>query len=392
MPDRVDLLHVGFYIFFPAGGIGRYTRELMTAMGTCEGVEVEAICTPDYEWAQAEAYKSWTGLSSISHRIPTLRRFRFLKGQLVNPLRTVHHACEQDLDAVHFAHINHLSFPFWRKRFEQSSLGIFASAHDVRRQKRILSRWWEERQLQAFYRFVDALFVHSEYQARELIDFAGVERTKIHVVPHGPYTHGTVADRKAEIRKRWKLPSDQQIALIFGQIRDDKNLDGFIRAAAQSATTPYILIAGSEVGRHRKVSYYKTVARRSGMDHRVRFIPRYLADEEVGELFVASDWIALPYREDFTSQSGVLNIAVHYDRPVLAGPAPVLNETVRNWDIGIACTGASMRDMADCIDTMVAQFADGHSHEFEAYRKSHSWQENARRTVEVYRDVITRDQ
>jgi glycosyltransferase involved in cell wall biosynthesis len=361
----------------------------MNAIGRCESVEVEAICTPDYEWAQAETYDSWMGLSSISHRIPTLRRFRFLKGQFVNPLRAAQYAYEHNLDAVHFAHINHLSFPFWRERFEQSNLGVFASAHDVRRQKRILSRWWEERQLQAFYRFVDALFVHSEYQARELIDFAGVERTKIHIVPHGPYTHGTVPDRKAQIRKRWELPSDQQIALIFGQIRDDKNLDGFIQAAAHTSTPPYILIAGSEVGRHREVSYYKAVAQRSGMEHHVRFIPRYLADEEVGELFIASDWIALPYQEDFTSQSGVLNVAVHYDRPVFVGPAPVLREAVQKWDIGVACSSAAIPDMAGDIDTMAERVADGHSHEFEAYRKRHSWQENARRTVEVYRDVMT---
>lgn len=388
MTDHRDTLRVGFYVFFPGGGIGRYTHELMKAMGKCASVQVEVICTPDYEWAHAEAYDNWMGLSSISHRIPTLRRLRFVLGQFVNPPRAVHYACEKDLDIIHFSHINHLSFPFWRKRLEESNLGIAASAHDVRRQKSIISRWWEERQLKAFYRFVDALFVHSEYQARELVDFAGVDRAKIHIVPHGPYAHSRVQDQKDQIRAKWGLPLNDQVALVFGQIRDDKNLDGFIQALAHTSTAPFVVVAGSEVGKHRGVSYYETIARRSGVDQRIRFVPRYLTDEEVGELFVASDWVALPYHEGFTSQSGVLNVAVRYDRPVLVGTAPVLREAVQNNNIGLASPSISPQDLASAIDTMVERTSDSYNYAFQAYRQRHSWAENARRTLEVYRETI----
>ena len=67
VPDRTRPLRVGFYIFFPGGGIGRYTHHLMKVMGRHAVVEVEAICTPDYKWVQADGYATCEMLASPSH-------------------------------------------------------------------------------------------------------------------------------------------------------------------------------------------------------------------------------------------------------------------------------------------------------------------------------------
>jgi glycosyltransferase involved in cell wall biosynthesis len=83
-----------------------------------------------------------------------------------------------------------------------------------------------------------------------------------------------------------------------------------------------------------------------------------------------------------------LNVAVHYNRPVMVGPAPVLRETVQKADIGVACRSASPQDLAKGIDCMVERTSNGYSQSLEAYRQHHSWEENARRTLEVYRTVI----
>ncbi len=388
MSDLTPPLRVGFYVFFPGGGIGRYTHHLMESMGQRPDVEVEVICTPDYQWAHSDGYATWDGLTSISHDVPTLRRWRFLKGQFINPSRAIEYAVSAGIDVLHMANINHLSFPYWRPKIEETEVKVAASAHDVKREKSIISRWWEDRQLKAFYRFADALFVHSDYQARELAAFANVPREKIHVVPHGLYSHGSVDNSQTTLREKWDLPSDRQIALFFGKIRDDKNLGNLLQALHRTEPSPFLVVAGREDARHRGVDYYQQLADDLGLTDRVRFISRHIKDEEVGELFVASDWVALPYRNDFTSQSGVLNVAAHYERPVLVSSAPVLQETVQTCDIGVSCSGDTPAALAEGIEAMHRRLETAYPHPFDAYRRQFSWEENVARTLDVYKEEV----
>jgi len=380
---------VGFYIFFPGGGIGRYTHKLMETMGQRSEVKVEAICIPDYKWAHSDGYATWDGLASISHDIPTLRRWQFLKGQFVNPKRAIEHASSVGLDVLHLANINHLSFPYWRPKIEDTDVEVVASAHDVKRGKSIISRRWEDHQLKAFYRFADALFVHSNHQVRELVEFANVPKEKIHIVPHGLYAHSPVDASQEALREKWDLPVDRRVALFFGKIRDGKNLDGLLRALPCTETIPHLVIAGREDGHHYGIDHYRQLVSDLGVAGQVTFIPRFIEDEEVGELFVASDWIALPYEGDFTSQSGVLNVAAHYERPVLVSSAPVLRETVQACDIGVACTGDGPEALAAGIRKLHQRLEMGHAHAFEAYHRQFSWTENASRTLSVYRTLLS---
>jgi glycosyltransferase involved in cell wall biosynthesis len=108
----------------------------------------------------------------------------------------------------------------------------------------------------------------------------------------------------------------------------------------------------------------------------------------VPQLFAVSDWVALPYARHFTSQSGVLNIAAHYRRPVLTSDAPVLAETVRRHDIGVVCEGDDPAAIAAGLDRLLDRLRAGHRHDFEAYEVAHSWEENARRTAAVYRQLL----
>lgn len=389
MSESTSPLRVGFYVFFPGGGIGRYTHKLTMTMGQHPGMEVEVICTPDYEWAQADGYATWDDLASISHDIATLRRWRFLKGQFVNPTRAIDHAVSAGLDVLHLANINHLTFPYWRPKLEGTDVKVVASAHDVKRRKSIVNRLWEDRQLKAFYRFADALFVHSDYQVRELAAFADVPRDKIHVVPHGLYSHGSVEASRPDLREKWELPRDQPVALFFGQIRDEKNLEGLLRALSLTEQTVHLVVAGEGGGRHYGVDHYRQLASELGVTERVTFIPRFIENEEVGELFVASDWVALPYKNVFTSQSGVLNVAAYYERPVVVSSSPVLHETVQTCDIGVTCSGDAPEALAAGIEAMHQRLDAGHDHAFEEYRQRFSWEENVRRTVSVYEKMLS---
>lgn len=389
---QADPIHVCMYVFFPAGGIGRYTNSLMGYLNAVPGLSGEVVCSPDFFWKDADGYSVWTGLKSLSHPIPTIRRMRFLRGQLVNPLRCIKHAKAAGASVIHFANINHLSFPFWRGALKASGLRVAATVHDVLR-SRILHKGWEDKQLKAFYEFADILFVHSEYQANELRKFAEVPLKRIHVVPHGPYAHGQALLDKKAARAEWNFPPDEQIALFFGQIREEKNLDGFLKAMQLSQHKIHLVVAGEAGGRHRKsIEFYQEIAKQAGLETQVSFISKYITEEEVATLFTASDWVALPYDTSFTSQSGVLNVAMHYKRPVLVGGAPVLKETVQACDIGVVCKDDSPEALAEGIDKIAGFVTDEYPFALEEYQRQFSWEVNAQRTYQAYQQAVSMSQ
>jgi len=386
-----DRLKIGLYAFFPGGGIGRYTYELLRALGRREDVEAELICSPGFMWKHAPEFSTWDGLYPVWTPKRHLRRAWFLRGQVANPILALKHAHLRSLNVLHLANINHLTFPLWRRWLDGSRIFLSITAHDVQRRKAMFSRRYEDAQLKAVYRRADAIFVHSEFQMDELVAFAGVDRSRIHIVPHGPYPHGEPTLESSEVRKRLGIPADKQVALFFGQIRDEKNLEGFLRGLALLSERPHLLVAGKAWPGHKNVSYYEKLVDELGLGTSVTFRSGFIAEEEVPNLFGASDWVILPYHSTFTSQSGVLNVAAAYNRPVLVSRAPVLRESVEKHKIGVVSAGDTPEDLARAIERMIQNTEAGTVFPFEEYRRLHSWDENARLTVEAYRSMVRVD-
>ena len=381
-------IRVGAYVFFPGGGIGRYTVEVLRALGRLPDVDPELWCAPDFQWQEPDGYGVWNQLWSLSDARPPVRRARFLLGQVLSPRRAARRAREGRFDIVHFASFNNASFPLWKRATERSGARVVISAHDVLRAKAILHRGWEDAQLRAVYRWADALLVHSEHQRAELVQFAGVDPGRVHLVPHGPYAYASPSATPAALRERYGLPAGRQVALFFGQLRDEKGLGALLQAMALADHAFHLLVTGTGGGGHSGAAHYRDIARRAGVLDRVTFLNRFVPDNEVGDVFAAADWVALPYEERFTSQSGVLNVAAHFHKPVLVSPAPVLAETVRDSGIGLVAQGAEPARLAAAADALMRRIAEGEPFPFGRYGERYSWHANAVRTREVYRAVL----
>ena len=381
-------LKVSFYVFFASGGISRYTHRLALSMNKLLEARVEVLCSPEYAWKESTGYATWPGLKALSNKISFIRRMNFLNAQFVNPSRAIKRAKTSGSDIIHFSNINPLSFPLWKSAINKSGIKNVITVHDVRRRKGILNKNWESRQLKQIYRNADALFVHSHYQADELVNYAQVDKKRIHVVPHGPYEHSVPTASPEDTRSQLGVKKGHKVALFFGQVRDDKNLDAFIKALSQCTNDTHLVVAGRSGGRHRAIEFYRQLAEECGISERITFIPRFVTDEEVSNYFIAADWVALPYKNSFTSQSGVLNVAAHYSRPVLVSSSPVIRETVMDCDIGVACSGDTIDSLVEGILQINNRINDGHKHKFEEYLLRYSWEENVKKTLEVYTSLF----
>ncbi|HEY3968503.1 MAG TPA: glycosyltransferase family 4 protein [Planctomycetaceae bacterium] len=382
-------LRVLFYLFFPGGGIGRYTHELLQQFATGDDVLTELACLPAYHWREAASYPVWPHLRPIGHPVAWRRRLRFLIGQFVSPRRALRYAAQTRADVIHFSSFNHLTFPYWKRMVSSSRPKIVATAHDVRRRVAMINRRFEDRQLQLFYQRADALFVHSRSQAEDLMDFARLDGSRIHIVPHGPYDYGPPTASREVLRTKYGLPQDKVVALSFGLIRDEKNLGHLLQALPRFKESLHLLVAGTgDTTGHKSLEYYRELAQSLGIESAVTFLGRYIPDSEVPDLFEACDWVAMPYSRSFTSQSGVLNVAVSYNRPLLTTRAPTFAETLDGLDVGVMVEPDSVDALTEGIATLHAQIGEGRSYAFDEYRSRFSWAENARRTAAVYRSVL----
>jgi len=107
----------------------------------------------------------------------------------------------------------------------------------------------------------------------------------------------------------------------------------------------------------------------------------------VTELMKLCNWIAQTYAKTFTSQSGVLNLAAYYDRPVLATPTASLAEVLENINIGVLCGGFEDTDIANGIRRMQSRLERNGDWAFEEYRRLYSWARNADIAQSVYRQL-----
>jgi glycosyltransferase involved in cell wall biosynthesis len=380
-----EKIKVAFYVFFRGGGIGLYTVKLLRSLESQSGLKLQLACSPEFDWQKYKQVRVTPIMMPLAHKIPIIRRCRFLLAQWVNPFRLIKQVTKDGVQIVHFSSYNFLTYPFWGKKLRDQGVKVVVSAHDVLRQKAILCRSWENRQLAAFYHNADAILVHSEFQAKQLEEFASVTRDKVHLVPHGPYDYPPPSEAAEQLRKRYGVPADACLGLFFGQLRDEKNLEGLLRALPRRDKTIHLLIAGKGGGRHKNGEYYQKLASDLGVSEQVTIVDRFIDDSEIGGLFTMADWLALPYDDTFVSQSGVLNIAGAYDVPILVGDAPVLRETVERENIGIAAT---FENLQIGVEEIVSAVRTGRQFGFQSYRDKHKWSENARITSEVYHSLV----
>ncbi|MDA9830230.1 glycosyltransferase family 4 protein [Akkermansiaceae bacterium] len=378
---------IGIYYSFPAGGIGRYNLEWLRALASPPTHELEYVSLPELAWDDSIPCAHWPGLFSISSSFVPWRKAKFLIGQVLNPSRAIQHTARNGCQLIHFTDVNHLSYPLWKQQLNHSGMKVVVTAHDVKRQVAVLNREYEDRQLRAIYRRADAILVHAEAQAQELMEFADVKREQVHIVPHGPYSYGDPGRSRDEVRNGYGFAADDVVGLCFGQLRDEKNLEGLIGALAENDSRSKLLVAGKAGSHHRGASDYAAIAKQAGVANRVVFDERFIPDSEVADLVSACDWIAVPYRRDFTSMSGVLNLACHYRKPVLCGEAPALAEAVRKHDIGKVVEKEG--GLPEALVRIEARLSSGSgAFNFEGFASANTWEENARLTERIYQRLL----
>ena len=149
--------------------------------------------------------------------------------------------------------------------------------------------------------------------------------------PHPLFdTYGKKLNRN-EALSALKLDQESLYLLFFGFIRDYKGLDILIRAFSDNrlrGKNLKLLVAGEF---YENAAPYMKLVKESGLENDIIFYDRFIADKEVGLFFSAADLVVQPYKS--ATQSGVTQIAYHFDKPMLVTDVGGLKEIVHAWKV-----------------------------------------------------------
>lgn len=235
----------------------------------------------------------------------------------------------------------------------------------------------------AVLRAADAVVVHSEAGRSRLLAEAGVDPGRVRVIPHGAFRH---LDTPAAAQPPALAGLDgRTVVLFFGLVRPYKGVDLLLEAFAATPADAVLLVVGMP---RMPIEPLARRARELGIADRVRFVPRFVPDEELASYFRRADVVALPYRE--IDQSGVLYTALAFGSPLLVSAVGGFPEIAARGAARLVEPGSLDSLRAGLIDLLGDPEARGRMSEAarRLAREEHSWDAAAAATERLYRDLL----
>ena len=229
---------------------------------------------------------------------------------------------------------------------------------------------------------MDAVVVHTRHGERRLQEGLGLDSDRIRVIPHGAFEHLTRQEDEAPLPDELAAV-EGPVILCFGMVRPYKGVDVALEAFAR--------VRGAElwvVGRPLTMAMapLHELAERAG--GRVRFVNRYVSDPEIPAFFRRADLVVLPHRN--VDQSGVLYIGLAFGKPMILSAVGGFTEVAEEHRAARLvppedpdALGAAMQELLDAP----AERAALAERAAEAAAGAYSWDDIARRTLELYGEL-----
>jgi len=152
------------------------------------------------------------------------------------------------------------------------------------------------------------------------------------LAPHPVYdNYGDPISRAAALA-HLGLPAAHRYLLFFGFIREYKGLDLLLGAMADPRIRERnirLIVAGEYYGNQEE---YERLIERLGIRDLLVLQTDYIPNDAVKYYFSAADLVAQPYRS--ATQSGISQLAYHFEKPMLATNVGGLPETVAHGQSG----------------------------------------------------------
>lgn len=196
-----------------------------------------------------------------------------------------------------------------------------------------------------FVKAVDAFVVMSRSVGEDMKQF--VQKQPVVYIPHPIYdNYGEIISKVAACEKL-SIPADEKYILFFGFIRKYKGLDVLLDAMADERIRQLgikLIVAGEF---YTDRADYDEQIKKHKIEDLLILKTDFIPDSEVGYYFGAADMVVQPYKD--ATQSGISQLAYHYEVPMLVTNVGGLPEIVQHGKAGYVVEPNSPKEVADAI-------------------------------------------
>ena len=194
--------------------------------------------------------------------------------------------------------------------------------------------FWDKWLIRYFIRSIDRFVAMSESVKEDCLKFLpAAQKERVTLSPHPLYDNFGEAVEKETARRELGLPTDKTLLLFFGFIRDYKGLDLLMRAYSKAYSQQLLLVVAGEF--YNNAQQYKDLEAELHLEGKIAWHTNFIPDDRVRYYFSAADLIVQPYKT--ATQSGVTQIAYHFEKPMLVTDVGGLAEIVPDGKVGYVC-------------------------------------------------------
>jgi len=216
--------------------------------------------------------------------------------------------------------------------------------------------------------FVDSYIVQSRSVLNDLLHYK--PNASFFHTPHPLYTIFPSGMGKKEAREKLGI-KEGRVILYFGYIRRYKGLRYLIEAmpGVLERLSVRLLICGEFYDQREEI--FDSIDR-LGLNSCVTIYDKFIPNEMVGVYFSAADLVVLPYIS--ATQSGIVQIAYNYNRPVVVTNVGGLPEVVKNNQTGFVVPPKCPEAIAEAIiDYYKKNLEKRFSKNIISEKKKYSW-------------------
>ena len=228
----------------------------------------------------------------------------------------------------------------------------------------------------------DAFVTLSASVLEDLTQFTKSKNKKF--TPHPIYdTFGEKID-KSVAKKNLELNINDKYLLFFGFVRKYKGLDLMLHAMSDQRIKDLgvkLIVAGEF---YDNIDFYLDLINELDIDSNIILKSDFIDERDVKNYFCASDMITQTYRT--ATQSGVTQIAYHFERPMLVTDVGGLAEIVPHKKVGYVTT----QEPNNIADAIVDFYTNNRELDFEKNTKTEKLKFSWQNLIHTIEDLVSK--